>query len=48
MLFRCQLGNMPLIHQGLLDAQRGAAVAEGLSSWLAEKEVRGSIPRLAT
>ena len=26
----------------------GAAVAEWLSSWLAEQEVRGSIPRLAT
>ena len=27
---------------------RGAVVAEWLSSWLAEQEVRGSIPRLAT
>ena len=27
---------------------QGAAVAEWLSSWLAEQEVRGSIPRLAT
>ena len=27
---------------------KGAAVAEWLSSWLAEQEVRGSIPRLAT
>ena len=26
----------------------GAAVAEWLSSWLAEQEDRGSIPRLAT
>ena len=26
----------------------GAAVAEWLSSWFAEQEVRGSIPRLAT
>ena len=26
----------------------GAAVAEWLSSWLAEQEVRGSIPGLAT
>ena len=26
----------------------GVAVAEWLSSWLAEQEVRGSIPRLAT
>ena len=26
----------------------GAAVADWLSSWLAEQEVRGSIPRLAT
>ena len=26
----------------------GAAVAEWLSSWLVEQEVRGSIPRLAT
>ena len=26
----------------------GAAVAEWLSSWLAEQEVRGSSPRLAT
>ena len=26
----------------------GAAVAEWLSSWLAEQEVRGLIPRLAT
>ena len=26
----------------------GAVVAEWLSSWLAEQEVRGSIPRLAT
>ena len=28
--------------------RQGAAVAEWLSSWLAEQEVRGSIPRLAT
>ena len=28
--------------------QLGAAVAEWLSSWLAEQEVRGSIPGLAT
>ena len=28
--------------------QLGAVVAEWLSSWLAEQEVRGSIPRLAT
>ena len=27
---------------------QGAAVAEWLSYWLAEQEVRGSIPRLAT
>ena len=26
----------------------GAVVAEWISSWLAEQEVRGSIPRLAT
>ena len=26
----------------------GVAVAEWLSSWLSEQEVRGSIPRLAT
>ena len=32
----------------LLVAFWGAAVAEWLSSWLAEQEVRGSIPRLAT
>ena len=28
--------------------KKGAAVAEWLSSWLAEQEERGSIPRLAT
>ena len=27
---------------------RGAAVAEWISSWIAEQEVRGSIPGLAT
>ena len=32
----------------LLVAFLGAAVGEWLSSWLAEQEVRGSIPRLAT
>ena len=30
------------------NAIKGAAVAEWLSSWLAEQEVRGSIPGLAT
>ena len=30
------------------DLWKGAAVAEWLSSWLAEQEVRGSIPGLAT
>ena len=32
----------------LLVAFLGAVVVEWLSSWLAEQEVRGSIPRLAT
>ena len=32
----------------MLPACIGAAVAEWLSSWLAEQEDRGSIPRLAT
>ena len=34
---------------GLISKQfQGAVVVEWLSSWLAEQEVRGSIPRLAT
>ena len=32
----------------LIAYQKGAAVAEWLSSWLAKQEDRGSIPRLAT
>ena len=36
-----------LLHVSILN-QQGAAVAEWLSSWLAEQEDRGSIPRLAT
>ena len=44
----------PGIETATLDFQRaaltirGAAVAEWLSSWLAEQEDRGSIPGLAT
>ena len=39
-----------LFHQPYLmrPGQTGAALAEWLSSWLAEQEDRGSIPRLAT
>ena len=38
-------GRLPLAS---FKMRKGAAVAEWLSSWLAEQEVRGSIPRLAT
>ena len=36
------------IKRMMLDSCVGAAVAEWLSSWLAEQEDRGSIPGLAT
>ena len=36
------------IARHILQKEEGAAVAEWLSSWLAEQEDRGSIPRLAT
>ena len=36
------------MHYRITRSPQGAGVAEWLSSWLAEQEVRGSIPRLAT
>ena len=47
----CLLYNKCLFHEDLFNPENswlGAAVAEWLSSWLAEQEVQGSIPRLAT
>ena len=41
-------GNQPTFWDFFHLLQLGAAVAEWLSSWLAEQEVRGSIPGLAT
>ena len=41
-------GNQPIFWDFFHLSQLGAAVAEWLSSWLAEQEVRGSIPGLAT
>ena len=46
--YRCLLVLLQYTAVILLVLSRGAAVAEWLSSWLAEQEVRGSIPRLAT
>ena len=44
----CQWVTKQAHYRVTLEQYKGAAVAEWLSSWLAEQEVRGSIPRLAT